>query len=53
MHERTLVPSMRQAIVTRYLGATDYRGARVKATAYAGSVTLPWDGEWFYIYRVN
>lgn len=34
---------MRQAIVTRYLGPTDHRGARVKATAAAGSVTIPWD----------
>ena len=34
---------MRQAIITRYLGPTDRRGARVKATAQAGSVTLPWD----------
>ena len=33
----------RQAIVTKYLGATDFRGARVKATAYAGSVTVSWD----------
>lgn len=35
--------SMRQAIVTRFLGPTDYRGARVKASADAGSVTLSWD----------
>lgn len=34
---------MRQAIVTRYLGPTDRRGARVKATAAAGSVTVSWD----------
>lgn len=34
---------MRQAIVTKYLGPTNTRGARVKATAYAGSVTIPWD----------
>ncbi len=34
---------MRQAIVTKYLGPTNHRGARVKATAYASSVTLPWD----------
>jgi len=33
----------RQAIVTKYLGPTNYRGARVKATAQAGSVTLSWD----------
>lgn len=35
-----------QAIETRYLGPTNHRGARVKATAYAltmGSVTLSWD----------
>jgi hypothetical protein len=34
---------MRQAIVTKYLGPTNYRGSRVKATASAGSVTLSWD----------
>lgn len=34
---------MRQAIVTRYLGPTDHRGARVKASAQAGSVTVSWD----------
>ena len=34
---------MRQAIVTKYLGPTNFRGARVKATAYAGSLTLAWD----------
>lgn len=34
---------MRQAIVTKYIGPTNSRGARVKATAQAGSVTVPWD----------
>lgn len=34
---------MRQAITTKYLGPTNHRGARVKATAQAGSVTVPWD----------
>lgn len=34
---------MRQAIVTKYLSPTNTRGARVKATAQAGSVTIPWD----------
>lgn len=33
----------RQAIVTRYIGPTNTRGSRVKATAAAGSVTLEWD----------
>jgi hypothetical protein len=33
----------RQAITTKYLGPTDVRGSRVKATAEAGSVTLSWD----------
>ena len=32
-----------QAIVTKYLGPTNYHGARVKAKAQAGSLTLPWD----------
>tara|TARA_R100000808_G_scaffold21026_1_gene45452 strand:- start:708 stop:986 length:279 start_codon:yes stop_codon:yes gene_type:complete len=34
---------MFQAITTKYLAATEHRGERVKATAQAGSVTLPWD----------
>lgn len=34
---------MYQAITTRYIGPTNVRGSRVKATAEAGSVTLHWD----------
>ena len=34
-----------QAIETRYLRATNVRGARIKATAWAGSVTVPYDYE--------
>lgn len=34
---------MRQAIETKYFGPTNHRGARVKASAQAGSVTIPWD----------
>jgi hypothetical protein len=34
---------MFQAISTKYLGPSNVRGARVKATAEAGSVTLSWD----------
>lgn len=34
---------MRQAIVTKFIGPTNYRGARVKARAQAGSVVVPWD----------
>lgn len=34
---------MRQAIVTKYLGPTDTRGSRFKATAAGGSVTIPND----------
>jgi hypothetical protein len=34
---------MRQAITTKYLGPTNFRGSRVKATAEAGSVTISWD----------
>ena len=34
---------MRQAIITKYLGPTNTRGSRVKATAAAGSVILEWD----------
>ena len=32
-----------QAIVTKYLGPTDMRGSRIKATAAAGSVTVSYD----------
>lgn len=34
-----------QAVVTRYLGPTNYRGARIKATASAGTVTIPYPYE--------
>lgn len=35
---------MRQSIATKYLGPTDARGSRVKATSSSGlSVTRPWD----------
>lgn len=33
---------MRQAIVTKFIGPTDHRGSRVKATAAAGSITVNW-----------
>ena len=29
-----------QAIVTKYLGPTNFRGSRIKATAAAGSITV-------------
>ena len=32
-----------QAIETKYLGPTNTKGGRIKATAWAGSVTLPYD----------
>lgn len=34
---------MRQAITTKYLGATNHRGSRVVARAQAGRITIPWD----------
>lgn len=34
---------MRQAILTRFLGPTDRRASRVKASAEAGSRTIAWD----------
>jgi hypothetical protein len=34
---------MYQAISTKFLGPTNTRGARVKASAQAGSVTVLWD----------
>jgi hypothetical protein len=36
-------PQVRQAIVTKYLGPTNFRGSRVVAKAYAGRVVIPWD----------
>ncbi len=33
---------MRQAIVTKYLGPTDHRGSRIKATCDAKTLTFPW-----------
>lgn len=32
-----------QAIATKYIGPTNFRGSRVKASAEAGSVTVSWD----------
>jgi hypothetical protein len=32
-----------QAIVTRYIGPTNYRGSRVKATCEGGSIILEWN----------
>ena len=35
---------MRQSISTKYLGATDHRGSRVKAQSSSGlSLTMSWD----------
>lgn len=34
---------MTQAIITKFLPATNHRGSRLKVTAYAGSITIPWD----------
>ncbi len=34
-----------QAIVTKYLGPTNYRSGRVKAQCDAGTITLLWDHE--------
>lgn len=34
--------SGRQSITTRYLGPTNSRGSRIKATCEAGSVTIPY-----------
>ena len=35
---------MRQAISTRYIGPTNFRGSRIKATSGGGlSITLHWD----------
>lgn len=34
---------MRQAITTKYIGPTNHRGARVKASCQSGSIMVPWD----------
>jgi hypothetical protein len=34
---------IRQAITVKYLDPTNHRGSRYKATAEAGSLTVPWD----------
>lgn len=39
----TILNSGRQAITTKFLGPTNYRGARIKATCWADSVTVPYD----------
>jgi hypothetical protein len=36
-----------QAIITKYLGATNNKGARIKATCDAGSVTIGYPHEWY------
>lgn len=36
---------MRQAIITKFLSPTDFKGSRVKATAAEGSITLAWNHE--------
>ena len=33
----------RQAITVKFLGPTDTRGARLKASAQAGSITIPFE----------
>jgi len=32
-----------QAIITKWIGPTNHRGDRIKATASAGSVTVPYE----------
>jgi hypothetical protein len=34
---------IRQAIITKYLGPTNYRGSRIKAKCQAESLTVSWD----------
>jgi hypothetical protein len=35
--------TMLQAITTKYLGATNYRGSRIKAKCQATTLTVSWD----------
>jgi hypothetical protein len=37
------VSTMRQAIETKFLGPTNFRGSRVKASCQVGSITIGWD----------
>ena len=39
----TINTDYRQAITTYYIGPTNFKGSRVKATCEAGSVTLHWN----------
>ena len=34
---------MRQAILTYFVGPTNFRGSRIVAKAQAGRIVLPWD----------
>lgn len=34
---------MKQAILTKYLGPTNHRGARIKAWCSGGQLIMPWD----------
>ena len=43
MAEAIVKQSYRQAIQTAYLGPTNHRGGRVKASCDAGSITVEWD----------
>ena len=36
---------MPQTIITRYLGPTNHRGSRIKATSWRASVTIPYPHE--------
>lgn len=35
--------TIRQAIETKYMGPTNYRGSRIKASCEAGAITIGWD----------
>jgi hypothetical protein len=43
---------MSQAIITKFLGPTNTRGARIKATCWHGSVIVPYDYSAFRPHRV-
>jgi len=34
--------TFRQAIVTKYVGPTNFKGSRIKATCERGSITIEW-----------
>lgn len=43
LYTATVRAKYRQAIITKYIGPTNNRGARIKAWCEAGAITIPFD----------